>query len=678
MLTPLQLTAAASLLQNQGLLSLPAALTTATTNFNNTAVITAWLAALAFYRTQSFVTPTTLNALLSIGSTVCPALGNSMPAAPVGTFANIQSIYASTDPDGFTGFITNTGNAYLGNGTYSQFVTGFMTVQGYLSTVNNYIVSAANVNNYLGPTFTNMDNLVTADIAGVNTDLVALGKDLAAQGQLSDLSNLELYGTPAGLLQQISNVTGVTGQSLPAIQDALTAAGLTNANIADLVNDNRQSLLNPSGLTQNEFDTLQKIAYNAMMGVTGTDLQELLSVLDVTTPNVTTMADLLDPAVIFPTSYLTMQTVGPNGTIPVFDSNGSVSAGVSAAVSSFLPTSTGCNELGKIIPPANAVANKAIQVSLQQISGIAATNLPTLAETINGFAPDAWTPTDEYLADAVVSNPGDSSNPAAPGINGTPYRAQQDVPPGTDISDTDYWESTSLGGLNTMAGLPLIQAQTTPVDPSVTTYFQNTVGTGSGPDGSITTVDVWGLAIDADNFAAKLNTAAAAITALNALGTLNALKTTYADMLTAVDDTEMLGYISTANADIVTIAAAQPSYVATLNTQWVAMATSMSQERTYQLDAGYDYTLSQPANTAAIYGFALNLTQYAVDVNAGGSCQFLQSISDTTTRGGQAIVGTMREARNTMRLGDGNLLTTANQVPANPAITPTPAVVPVN
>jgi hypothetical protein len=665
-LTPLQLTATASLLQNQGLLSLPASLTTATTNFNSTAVITAWSAAVAFYRVQSWATPSTLDALLSIGSTACPALGNSVPAAPLGTFANLQTIYASTDTDGFSEFITTTGNAYLGNGNYSMFVTGFMTVQGYLSTVNSFITSAANVNNYLGPTFTNMDNLVTADIASTNTNLPAFGKDLAAQGQLVELGNLELYGTPAGLLQQLSNVSGITGQSMPAVQDALIAAGLTSGDITDLVNDNRQSLINPDGLTQNEFDTLQKSAYAAMTQITGTDLQEVLSVLDVTTPNVSTMADLLNPLVMFPNSYSTMQTMGPFGTIPVFDSTGAVSAGVSSAVSSFLPTSTGCDELGKVIPPASAVSNKAIQVALQQIPGVSDSNLPQLAETINGFAPDMWNPANEYLADAVVE------------YNGNPYRAQQDIPLGTDITDPDYWEITSLGGLNTMADLPLIQAQTTAVDPSVTAYFDNTVATGSGPNKTITTTDVWGLAIDVDNFAAKLTLATDTITTLNTLGALNTLKATYANMLTAIDDAAMLGYISTANANIASIAVAQPASVLLLNTQWIAMATSLNKELTYQLDAGYDYTQTPPSNTTSIYGFVLNLTQYAFDIIAGGACEFLQDISDTATLGGQAIVGVMREARNTMRLGDGNLLTTANQVPPDPTVTPTPAVVPVN
>ena len=65
-LTPLQITAAAALLNNQGLKSLPAALTTAETAYTATAVITAWQAAVTFYAAQSFATASTLSSLLSI------------------------------------------------------------------------------------------------------------------------------------------------------------------------------------------------------------------------------------------------------------------------------------------------------------------------------------------------------------------------------------------------------------------------------------------------------------------------------------------------------------------------------------------------------------------------------------------------------------------------------------
>jgi len=258
--TPLQLTASASLLANTGFRGFPTALKTAIDTFNATTVIGNFIAAVNFYKAQSFATPSTLTSLLSIGSTTCPALGNSIPVDY--TYLNseylvnyLSAVDGSTiDPSGFSNLIEQTCAAFLGNGDYGSFSQGFMGVQGYLSNVNNFINTAVNANQYLGPTFSDMSSLTTAEISGVNTDLQTFGVDLAKQGNLWDMSNLDLYGTPAGLIQQLSTLTGIRNQAVPALQSALISVGLTTDNIEDLVNDNRVGFNNPNGLTPNDFD----------------------------------------------------------------------------------------------------------------------------------------------------------------------------------------------------------------------------------------------------------------------------------------------------------------------------------------------------------------------------------------------------------------------------------------
>ena len=214
--SPLQLTVAASLLNNTGFKAFPTALMTAINTFNATTVISNFISAVNFYKAQSFATASTLNQLLSIGSTVCPALGNSIPDSPVGTYTYLNSEYlvnylgavdgSTIDPSGFSNLIEQTCAAYLGNGDYGRFSQGFMAVQGYIATVNEYINSSVNANQYLGPMFNGMDNLTTADISTINADLQSFGIDLANQGNLWSTQNLDLYGTPAGLIQQISAV----------------------------------------------------------------------------------------------------------------------------------------------------------------------------------------------------------------------------------------------------------------------------------------------------------------------------------------------------------------------------------------------------------------------------------------------------------------------------------------
>ena len=541
-----------------------------------------------------------------------------------------------------------------------------MGVQGYIASVNNFINSAVNANQYLGPTFSGMSSLTTANIAGINTDLETFGIDLAKQGNLWNLGNLDLYGTPAGLIQQLSALTGIRNQAVPALQSALISVGLTTDNIRDLVTDNRVGLNNPNGLTPNEFDKLQKTAYDALTLVSGDNLAQILDILDVTTPNITSLEQLLDPTKTFPLSYLTMQTPSPNGAVPIFGTNGAVNSSIAPVINSYLPTSTGCDELGKIIPPADAVANKAIEVSFKQINNVTNATLPELAETVLGYVDNPWSVTQEYLPNEVVS----SGQPIP-----TYYRAMDDVPAGIDINNTAYWEPTTLGGLNTMAGLPLIQAQTTAVDPSVPNYFSTNVATGTGPNGTITTYDVLGLALDADNFAARLNTATAAINSLQGAGSLNTLNTAYTNILLAANDAAVITQINNANAAIAALSA-NPNYT-TLNTAWTYIANLMDLSAKYTTEAGIDYFLLIPGDKNSVYAFVQNLPVYGQLTANGDAAEFLEALADTTTLGGQAVIGAMREGRNQQRLNESGLYN-ANQIPSNPEVDPIPVILPVN
>jgi hypothetical protein len=674
-LSPLQLTASVALLQNQGLRPFPAALAVAIQSFNATTVISNFLSAVSFYKAQSYATQSTLTSLLSIGSTVCPALGNSIPESPVGTYPYLNSEYlinylgtadgSTIDPSGFSNLIEQTCAAYLGNGDAGKFGQGFVAVQGYIASTNQYINSSVNANQYLGPMFTNTDDLVTANIASMTTDLPNFGVDLAKQGNLWNMSKLDLYGTPAGLIQQISALAGIRGRTVPDLQNALISMGLSASNIADLVNDNRVGLNNSTGLTQNEFDKLQLLAYNAITMISGDALAQILDILGVTTPGIDSLDDLLNPVIMFPLSYASLQTPGTNGAVPIFNSTGAVNSNITPIVNSYLPTASGCDELGKIIPPAQATANKAIQVAFQQINNIPNTTLPRLADAVLGNVDNPWMVTQPYLANAVVGS--GSPVPAY-------YRATTDVPAGIDINNTAYWTPTTLGGLSTMADLPLIQAQTAPVDTSVTNYVTTTMATGTGPNGTITTYDVLGLALDSDNFATQLATATTAINALQTAGSLATLNTAYVNILSAANDAQVIGYIANANSAIAALGA-NPN-VTILNTAWVYMANLMNLSAKYTSQAGIDYFLLQPGDKNSVYAFVQNLPYFGLLTASGDAAEFLENIADTTTLGGQAIVGAMREGRNNARLSAAGLYNT-NQIPSNPEIAPIPVIDPV-
>jgi len=202
---------------------------------------------------------------------------------------------------------------------------------------------------------------------------------LALDGDLFALDNIEQFGTPAALLQQLAIKGNMLNGTTPCVTTALKAQGLTDGAIAALVNNDVQSLYKPNGLTPNQFDTLQKAAYPALVNVTGDCLQNVLDILDCTLPNIETMADLLDPVKIFPTSYASLTLPTPDGPVLIYDVDGNVNSAVEPILNSGSLTPVGCDQLAKIIPAANAAANRALQLAFQQVKGISNTTVPKLA-----------------------------------------------------------------------------------------------------------------------------------------------------------------------------------------------------------------------------------------------------------------------------------------------------------
>jgi hypothetical protein len=738
-ITPLQIIASTGLLANQGLKPLPAALISAINQYNATTLMQNFFAAVDYYKTRSFFTESTFDQLISIGSTVCPALGNSIPALPVGSYPNLIAEYltintvtddSTIDPSGFSNLIQQTGSAYLGDGDIGRFAQGFLAVQGYVSIVNSFVNSVDNSQTYLGPTFTAMADLVTNNISLVTTDIPKFAVDVRNTGLLINTANLELFGTPAGLLQQLATVSGATGSSLPGVIDQLknTAAvtsrpGLTDAEINSLVTDNRVSLFNPRGISALAFDQLQKTAYQAMTQVQGAELQDVLSVLEISTPNINTMADLLDLAKIMPNSYQTLQVPTAFGPRPIYLSDGSVDQTLAPIVNAILPAPSGCDELGKIIPPANAVSNKAFQSALQQVTNIAQTPAPDFAVSMVDLPRTAWTNTVPYQANAVVAlAPPAPSGPAQLLPDTVFYRAQQDVDAGIDIVDTNYWQPYTPDGISTMAELPLIEALTAAVPADVAAAFNAEAATGTGPNGTVTICDVIGTATDHWNFAARLNTATAAINTLQATVTagsfvvgqnytilvpgttdftligaadnnpgtrfnatgvgsgtgtasqLGALNNAYLAIASAVNDAAVLTQISNANAAIAALSASPQ--VSILNTAWNYIANYLNREKGFQNQAALNYFELVAGEKVSVYALTQSLGQFGTQCQACGPNQFLQNVVDQTTLTGQAVVGALREGQNQAQLAAAGLQVDITPNIA-PEITPPIAVTPV-
>jgi hypothetical protein len=223
----------------------------------------------------------------NIVANIFPALTNAVPTA-------YQSSLGSAT---LTSTIESLNNELLGDGDLGKFEQIFSSAQALVSQTNQLIKTALNANASTNTTgFTSQDNLSTGGVSSVSQALAAFGADLAQLGFLIDLDNLNNLGNPDAVLRQLATVASTT----PALNTALLNAGIP----ADLVDD---------PLEADYTDQQQALIYRVMTQITGTELQQILSLLRVTTPGLVTMADLLNPIKIFPRSYNTLTAPTANG-----------------------------------------------------------------------------------------------------------------------------------------------------------------------------------------------------------------------------------------------------------------------------------------------------------------------------------------------------------------------------
>ena len=276
-LTALQLDASPGLLQNTGLAA-NLELTTTISAYNNTALISPFLVTLA-NATAANLSNSTISTLESLASNSCPALADSLPTG-YGTLSVGLTL--------FTGLLSSTAASYMGSGDLTKFVQALNQAQSYADQTSIFINTAVNSQTYLADTFTGMNDMITGGITQVNLATEALGTDLTNLGQLINLNALDDFGSPLGLIQQIYGVTG----AIPSVSILFVAVGIP----VDVV----LNLTNPA---VSVTDSIQRLMYTAMTQITGQALNQILSVMGVTTAGITTMADLLNPVKLFPNSF---------------------------------------------------------------------------------------------------------------------------------------------------------------------------------------------------------------------------------------------------------------------------------------------------------------------------------------------------------------------------------------
>jgi hypothetical protein len=261
----------------------------------------------------------------------------------------------------------------------------------------------------------------------------------------------------------------------------------------------------------------------------------------------------------------------------------------------------------------------------------------------------------------------------------------------TTITQTAAAAAAFSQKLGTLKGLDLIANTKTPVPASVATYYQTNIAKGSGPNGTFVITDFFGSAAGIP-YNTDLTTVVSTISAQLAAGTLTTLNTVYSRMKNVVTDVygtppsigipsgpaagtyatydeAIVALITAADAAIGTAITAMGTATTALNTAWTEMVQHSTNEVAFQTKAAIDYTTLTAGAQLPISAFIPALAGYGKETQTGMAAQFLESIANTANQYGQAMIGALREGRNTAGI-DAVGLKVDNHVPSQPNAVP--------
>jgi hypothetical protein len=262
----------------------------------------------------------------------------------------------------------------------------------------------------------------------------------------------------------------------------------------------------------------------------------------------------------------------------------------------------------------------------------------------------------------------------------------------TTIAQTAAETAAYSQKLGTLKDLDLVANTTTPIPAAVASYYNSSLALGSGPSGTFLTTDFFGSAAGIpynDDLTSVTSTISAQLTA----GTLTTLNNIYSYMKTLVTsntygvpptitlpapyntptyatyDDALTRLITEANAAIGTAIVAMGTATTTLNTTWTAMVTHSVNEPVFQAKASINYATLTAGAQLPITAFIPALAGYGQETQTGMAAQFLESIANTANQYGQAMVGALREGRNTAGLNSIGVKPD-NDVPQQPTSVP--------
>lgn len=277
---------------------------------------------------------------------------------------------------------------------YKEFLTSFLQAHSFITYSNSAILAMHNSKTFLEGVYSNMNDLISADIAGVSLASQVWGADLINLGNSINLSDIGTFGLPSNLLKNLARYGALTEE----LALALLASGFEGEEITNIV----EGELIPSVAQEQQI-------FGSFLIISGENLLNILALMQCKTQGLTSLADLLSVRKIFPNSFqaltVPMYNIAPGPTNSKTYYLIFVNDGVNSSLSSFevfnsyFPRSDSVdaiddsvnftvteNKLGSylygIIPKNDAIAAGAFSYTMQQIRNIKQCDFATFAEVV--------------------------------------------------------------------------------------------------------------------------------------------------------------------------------------------------------------------------------------------------------------------------------------------------------
>lgn len=711
---------------------------------------------------RGLMSDATYNNLIGIGSNTIPALGNSKPPTylvndPAGMWNNTavaygvqQGITASlpgpatsgygitgitdqgqqaswipyntTNPNksitqwGFTRcmalqawneFNWNGNSVSLPNPEYKEFCSSFSTIDAFVRSTTQTAVASDNADKFLSGVYSNMNDLISSDITGVNLSSIAFGTDLINLGKSLNLQTIASFGLPSNLLMTLGKNQTVTQDLILA----LLAAGLSSTEISAIT----------AGISQNVSKESEQKIYGAFLIISGENLINILAPLQCKTQGLETLADLLNVKKIFPISYASL-------TVPVYNANpgptnsktyyliyqnGGLNPSLnSPSVKQYvgtqiisgtpvtyeyststenyteLPTGFG-SYLQDIIPADQATAAGAFSFTMRQITNIERCDFQKFAKVVKGIENVSDLPliagTDKptnQTANDFTTYVGALGSGAMGAytmsdffgcMSGLPYPWKLIYQRIRELETTNLYTIYKELFLAASWEQATATVQYTTYTVGPTTYYHVTgvtlADSGGGYGRGNTSAPIVTMTGGSCTATIGTNDNDAGSNGSGTFGRITALNFTPGADITTLPtisisappgggwpamNSIIQGYIDQANAEIATINATNPDIAKYLIAYWNLCGTQLAREQRSR------YTIIPPVSVpkdlfmnsypSTLYNFVDVVPTFAKDTKPHMTAQTIEAICDLDTLGGQSLVGMMRQERNQDRL----------------------------